>query len=920
MQNSSVIPLWLVILTSLLGTMPAGSGRALSETTWPTLHRDYQRSGYTGEVLEGPFGRKWFRDFHDEMIASRVEAIVAEGLCFVPTFAGHVYALDVRDGRTMWRFATAGPIGHSPCYDQGRLYFGADEGPGEGHLYCLDPRRGTLVWKTDTGAGIWTSPACDGRRVYYGDRAGVFHALDAESGRPLWRFKTGYMILTPASLTRDGQIVFASEDMHVYCLDPSGRLQWKSRRLPGLSLRDHAPTIWRGLAVVRTNPADGFHTVMGRNGEMLEAVQRAIPLSPEDEVLLDRWGDYLVTPTPQRRHAEYEAVTRYLRENPHDQTFFAWDLADGTEPWIAPVLYTCGLHNPATPPTFNPTTGELYTFYRTAMTHYLRGIRRYSALGRMDRGTGRIVWSWPQAGHEGWHDFPMIGDETQALSMMGPVLISNHQGELKGLRLDTARTVPIWSGRDTYGGIFGPAALPGGKDIWQQAREMAAEGYLTGMPNEWHGPDRSIAAVAGGRLFWVVGSQVVCLAGPQVPRSDTGGREPPDLIRDRRRFVIGGNMTEPRGTFDATVPRPTVTEAEAEALCRQVRPRHTPPPQEPHAQALQRRLDAAIGELIDGGPWAPFIVELGIVREEAYFRRTAETMGIVALAIPHLSGGDRARDYLRGLLQDGMPMTRPLFEADGRHREFYDYGPGMRAFARRPVQYEAGIEDVYGLWAAVYYADLKAAGAEQMDAVERACARFLAQPVTFDHDDDRQDAAEHLNAQIAGLIGYLRLADTYDRGEHVAGARRRLAPLLAERLYHEQADSRLLRHSDLGQGNMRHYVKVPRYLRLVPELSEWLGQRMTESLRAHVEGLADELPLWYQAWGERMIGGENYVSPPNLSRGLFMAMADGLGASPERLLGRLDQPWCHADLYYIEKLSALLRRRELENPPGHGIP
>ncbi|HEV58213.1 MAG TPA: hypothetical protein ENN87_12090, partial [Phycisphaerales bacterium] len=248
MQNSSVIPLWLVILTSLLGTMPAGSGRALSETTWPTLHRDYQRSGYTGEVLEGPFERKWFRDFHDEMIASRVEAIVAEGLCFVPTFAGHVYALDVRDGRTMWRFATAGPIGHSPCYDQGRLYFGADEGPGEGHLYCLDPRRGTLVWKTDTGAGIWTSPACDGRRVYYGDRAGVFHALDAESGRPLWRFKTGYMILTPASLTRDGQIVFASEDMHVYCLDPSGRLQWKSRRLPGLSLRDHAPTIWRGLA------------------------------------------------------------------------------------------------------------------------------------------------------------------------------------------------------------------------------------------------------------------------------------------------------------------------------------------------------------------------------------------------------------------------------------------------------------------------------------------------------------------------------------------------------------------------------------------------------------------------------------------------------------------------------------------------
>jgi len=57
-----------------------------------------------------------------------------------------------------------------------------------------------------------------------------------------------------------------------------------------------------------------------------------------------------------------------------------------------------------------------------------------------------------------------------------------------------------------------------------------------------------------------------------------------------------------------------------------------------------------------------------------------------------------------------------------------------------------------------------------------------------------------------------------------------------------------------------------------------------------------------------MIGGENFISPPHLARGVFIALADGLQADPAYLARKIDQPWCRADLYYIEKLSALLRR------------
>ena len=86
-----------------------------------------------------------------------------------------------------------------------------------------------------------------------------------------------------------------------------------------------------------------------------------------------------------------------------------------------------------------------------------------------------------------------------------------------------------------------------------------------------------------------------------------------------------------------------------------------------------------------------------------------------------------------------------------------------------------------------------------------------------------------------------------------------------------------------------------------------LGEFAGPSLHKNLSDLDRELPVWYQAWGERLIGGENYVSPPGLSRGLFLARAYGLRAEPPQLQQYLDQPWCKADLYYVDKLTATLR-------------
>ena len=884
---------------------------ASGQTTWPTLHRDYQRSGYTPEVISGLYERKWYRDFHDEMIATRVEAIVAEGNCYVGTFAGRLHALSIRDGRTVWTFKVAGPIGASPCCHTGRLYFGADEGLATGHLYSVSAADGALAWKYDAGAGIWASPVCDGANVYVGDRAGVFHAVSAREGKRVWTFKAGGMILKPASLSTDGtRIVFGAEDMHVYCLSTSGKLLWKSRKLAGLSLRDQGTTIWRGLAIVRTNPADSFHTVMGRNGDLLKRTQLAIDRRPDDKVLLDKWGDLLMHPTPRRRQAEQDAVVRYLRENPHDQTFYALDLADGSEPWIAPVFYTAGLHNPPTPPTFHPETGELYTFYRTALTYYVRGVRRYSGLARLSRKTGRVEMSWPEQRHaadRSWRSVPMIPDETQSLSMMGDWVISNHQGDLGALNVRTQKTLAIWTGRDTYGGVFGPSAMPGG---FNGATEMAKKGYLTGMPNEWHGPDRSICAIAAGRIFWVVGSQVVCISGPKVPRTASGGLKPPPTIKKKVGGGIGGNVSSGgMGRFDPGVRQTPISPEQLE--------RHISPPlvevekvSSALANELRARLDAEVGELVDGWPWAPFVVQLGISGEERHFWRSSETIQIVALALPHLSQGMRTKaiGFLRQLVRAGYPLKKPVFPAAGaQRREPYDLGPAGKAFAAQKLQYQASIADVYALWAYAHYAGAWDDVLTSAKAIKALLNASLGDKNRFDHRDRDSDACEHLNARIAGVLGAWRILARAEDSVGKTGAREHLARLVTIRVHHERADTELIRPTKVASKGL-HQAKVPRYLALVPELSVILGQHADGALKRNVQSLTGGLPVWYQAFGERMIGGENYISPPHLARGLFAALADGLDETPRRLTAKLDQPWCKADLYYIEKLSAVLRR------------
>jgi outer membrane protein assembly factor BamB len=898
---------WLSVGLLTFALAPAVNSQAsISASTWPTLHRDNQRSGYTSEVVEGPYERKWFRDFHDELIATRVEAIVAEGKVFVGTLAGNLYALRVDNGATAWKVQTAGPIGASGCYAEGKLYQGGDDGL----LRCLSATEGKELWRYTAQAGIWVAPANHSRSLYFGDRAGVFHAIDLQTGRVLWKVQTGGMILTPASVSADGQqIVFASEDMHVYCVDPHGRLLWKSAKLGGLSLRDHAPTIWQGLVIVRSNPAAGYHQAAGESPAVLTAAQKALPLESGDKVLFDQWGVYTMKLTPRRLQAEREAVLKFLEANPAEKTFYAFELTDGREPWTAPVLYTCGMHNTATPPTFDPCSGELFLWVPTTFSTYAAGVPGGAvALGRLDRKTG-LVEIMPHSNADTFNShagFCPPADETFALSLMGNTLLNTHQGVIGRMDRQTRKCGVLAGRRDSYGGIFGPTYVP---DPWKGGQERAhLQGQLVFLPNEWHGPDRAIVAIAEGRLFWIAGSQVVCIGGPDTPRAASGGDKYPGPIQRRTPLhTPGGNLScTSFGFFDSNVPRPAITNAPLRKYLQP--PSHRSVMGSTYEKA-QARLNDAVRELVEGGPWAPLIVELGPSGEERHFWRTSETIQTLAAALPFLSSNIAAQAvaHLDDWFAKGAPLKLSLHEgANGKRRELYDPGPQMLAFAALAPRYQASVEDFYAVWSYAHYADRWPRVLEQKHAIKQLFTDFAARPVAFDHEDKLGDAAEHLNRQIAGTLAYARIMDRAGEPAEVERALVRLTELVIERVHHELADSDLVRSSRRARYQL-HQAQIPRYNGLVPELGGMLREFAGTALSRNLRQLTTTLPVWYQAFGERMIGGETYISTPNLAHGLFTALGYGIEAAPAELNSKLDQPWCKADLYYIEKLVAILR-------------
>ncbi|NQT36007.1 MAG: PQQ-like beta-propeller repeat protein [Planctomycetes bacterium] len=157
-----------------------------------------------------------------------------------------------------------------------------------------------VAWETKLTGPLTAPVAADGMLITAAPENHTVHALDAESGKPMWTFATGGSVDSPPTIHK-GSVIFGCADGRIYCLRATdGELVWRYRAAPvdrRIVAYGKVESVWpvHGSVLVqddvvyavagRTVHMDGlfFHALDARTGRKI--VQRRITQASFPDVL-----------------------------------------------------------------------------------------------------------------------------------------------------------------------------------------------------------------------------------------------------------------------------------------------------------------------------------------------------------------------------------------------------------------------------------------------------------------------------------------------------------------------------------------------------------------------------------------------------------------------------------------------------------
>ena len=350
----------------------------------------------------------------------------------------------------------------------------------------------------------------------------------------------------------------------------------------------------------------------------------------------------------------------------------------------------------------------------------------------------------------------------------------------------------------------------------------------------------------------------------------------------------GQNIVDP-GPVGPTVPPARLGIERVESLLRRPFPTLTP--------------DAAatpvLEEIVRGHPWRPFHHVIGISGHRTLFAHPAEWLFALCLVRPLWTDG--LASLVEKTIADSPPYAVEGWSfSAGTAREGFDVPGELVPKGSEKAPDAFGVYAFWLWWSKLAEPTAEKAGAAHWPAIRRRMESVLAAPAP-DVAAHAGDGCATANGDIAGLIGYVRMARKYDP----AAARAALEPLrlrLENRLNFERQDNRPWAPTATFSKSL-HIGRLSRWLGLSPELGFALGEWTDGAAPRRVKALREKFTGWWIAGGDRLVGGENFTSPLEFSRALWLATA-WIDRSPARWQGvRIDVPWCRADLSFLERCA-----------------
>jgi outer membrane protein assembly factor BamB len=321
----------------------AGNVRVVPETGEPRTWNYQETSGGGQHFYTAPLthraGKLWFADYNRklvevDLISARIDnpvgiavddhvvadPIIDEQYLYLGYLDNDLQARDLNSPSVVvWTFPTAGGIWAKPLLHDGVLYFGAmDHG-----LYAVDAATGRQLWRIDLGGAVAATPALspDGDALYIGSFGRTVYRVSL-GGEVLARFEMSDWVWG-APVLRDGVLYAADMGGQVCALD-------------AISLSERWCNTQAANGGIRPSPlVTDAHVIIGaRSGEVvwLDRQTGAVALEGARQLGAEILGDLLLVESNEQRPLADSLVVVSTVSN--DNLLVAFSASQGVRQWV----------------------------------------------------------------------------------------------------------------------------------------------------------------------------------------------------------------------------------------------------------------------------------------------------------------------------------------------------------------------------------------------------------------------------------------------------------------------------------------------------------------------------------------------------------------------------------------------------------
>jgi len=271
------------------------------------------------------------------------DPLVANGMVYLSSYDGHVYALNAVDGHQVWAFPDRTPKASEPApapapapaagkkkkkrgkkaaepappppaepkkpkvpddvadfsYSSPTLHNGVIYlGNLDGRLYALDAKTGEMQWYFKTDGPVTSTPKVEGDFVFFGSNDGNLYCVDLRTLRMRWKVTTKDWVNSSPTII-DGMVYIGSNDRHIYAVDAvTGEVQWSYQTVgPAIAI----PAIYQNLVFAAGGSGDGaIYALQSADGTLFWRYETGGKIQSDPVIVGDRM---YVTSTDRQLYA-----------------------------------------------------------------------------------------------------------------------------------------------------------------------------------------------------------------------------------------------------------------------------------------------------------------------------------------------------------------------------------------------------------------------------------------------------------------------------------------------------------------------------------------------------------------------------------------------------------------------------------------